>query len=229
MPKTILITGASSGIGRATAELLVRDGHRVLTLARSREILKGLVKKYKNAKAYPCDLRNLKETFSVAKKILAENKRIDVLVNNAGVGFPTRLDELKEGEYCDIMDTNVKGLIFLTREILKRMKKQNSGHIINISSPAGQRSNPVAPIYCASKFAVEGYTEGLRLQIKEEKKDIRVTLVRPGGVDTNYWGKREVAREKFMRPEEMARVLKFAIDFPEKSNVQEITLESVRY
>ena len=109
------------------------------------------------------------------------------------------------------------------------MKSNNRGHIINISSPAGIQSNPVAPIYCTSKFALEGYTEGLRMQIKEEKKNIRVANVRPGGVDTNYWGVRDIPRDKFMTSEEMALVLKFVIDFPEKSNVVDITMESVRY
>lgn len=226
--KTIIITGASSGIGKAASELLVQDGHQILAVSRNKKALSELTKKYNNCLAFPCDLRDAKTAIQTAQAILKKFPNIDVLINNAGVGFPTRLDEIKEKEYDNIMDTNVKGMVFLTREILKRMKKNNSGHIVNISSPAGVQSNPVAPIYCASKFAVEGYTQGLRMQIKEDKKNIRVSLVRPGGVDTNYWGKRDVPREKFMTPGEMASVLKFVIDYPEQSNVFDITMESVR-
>ena len=205
-----------------------KDGHRILMLSRNKKTLEALAKKNQNCAAFPCDLRDAKAVAQTAKIITKKFPQIDVLVNNAGVGFPTRLDEIKEKEYDDIMDTNVKGLVFLTREILKQMKKNDSGHIINVSSPAGVQANPVAPIYCASKFALEGYTQGLRMQVKEEKKNIRVSLVRPGGVDTNYWGKREAPREKFMTPQEMALVLKFIIDYPEQSNVFDITMESAR-
>ncbi|MDO8516977.1 MAG: SDR family oxidoreductase [Nanoarchaeota archaeon] len=229
MAKTIIITGASSGIGKATAELLSEQGYKLILLARKKEILDEIAKKNKNCLVYPCDLMNAEEAEKISKKITEDFPIIDVLVNNAGVGFPTKLDEISIEDYDKIMDTNIKGLVLFTKNILKQMEKNNSGHIINVSSPAGIQSNPVAPIYCTSKFALEGYTQGLRMHIKETKKNIRVTCVRPGGVDTNYWGKRDVDRTKFMTSEEMALVLKFVIDFPKDSNVQDITMESVRY
>ncbi len=229
MVKTIIITGASSGIGKATAELLAKEGHKLILVARSKDKLNGIAEKNQNCFVYACDLMDLNQVNEVSKKIVEDFPDIDVLVNNAGVGFPSKLDELSVEDYDRIMDTNVKGLVFFTKNILQQMKKNDKGHIINVSSPAGIQANPVAPIYCTSKFALEGYTGGLRMQIKEEKKNIRVTNVRPGGVDTNYWGDRDVPREKFMTPEEMALVLKFVIDFPEKSNVVDITMESFRY
>ena len=227
--KTIIITGASSGIGKATAELLTKDGHKLILVARSEDKLLEFIKENKNCCMYACDLTDMAQVDQVSRKIINDFPNIDVLINNAGVGFPSQLDEISIEDYNKIMDTNVKGLVFFTKSILKQMKENNNGHIINISSPAGIQSNPVAPIYCTSKFALEGYTEGLRMQIKEEKKNVRVSNVRPGGVDTNYWGKRDVQREKFMKPEEMALVLKFVVDFPEKSNIVDITMESFRY
>jgi len=227
--KTIIITGASSGIGKATVELLSKEGHKLILVARSEDKLNELKNKFSNCFVYVCDLMNLEDVEKVSKKIVEDFPNVDVLINNAGVGFPSKLDELSVEDYEKMMDTNVKGLIFFTKNILKQMKANDKGHIVNVSSPAGVQSNPVAPIYCTLKFALEGYTEGLRMQIKEEKKNIRVTNVRPGGVDTNYWGTRDVPRDKFMTSEEMALVLKFVIDFPEKSNVVDITMESFRY
>jgi len=226
--KTIILTGASSGIGKATAELLAKDGHKLILVSRKEDKLREFAEGNENISVYPCDLMNLEEVEMVSSKIVIDFPEIDVLINNAGIGFPSRLDELSVQDYEKMMDTNVKGLVFFTKNILKKMKENNKGHIINVSSPAGQQSNPIAPIYCTSKFALEGYTEGLRMQIKSDGKNIRVSNVRPGGVDTNYWGDRDVPRDKFMRPEEMALVLKFVIDFPEKSNVIDITMESVR-
>jgi len=225
--KTIIITGASSGIGKAAAELLGKE-NKLILVARTEDKLKEISKNIPNSQFYSCDLMNTEQLEKVSNQIVQDFPNIDVLVNNAGVGFPSQLDELSVKDYEEMMDTNVKGLIFFTKPILKNMEENNKGHIINISSPAGIISNPVAPIYCTSKFALEGYTNGLRMQIKEKNKNIRVTNVRPGGVDTNYWREREVPREKFMTSEEMALVLKFVIDFPEKSNVVDISMESVR-
>ncbi len=222
--KTIIITGASSGIGYATAKLLATKGNKLILVARSEEKLAKEI----NASCYKCDLSQIKDVEEVGNKIIREHKNIDVLINNAGVGFPTDLAELGEKEYDKIMNTNFKGLVFFTKKILKIFIKQNKGHIINISSLAGIQANPVAPIYCSSKFALEGYTEGLRMQLKEKKLSIRVSLVRPGGVDTNYWGSRGVDRSKFMTPEEMAKVIEFVVEYPETSNVRYITMESFR-
>lgn len=227
MNKTIIITGASSGIGKATAELLLKN-YNLILLSRNKEKLKEYFGDKDNCFIFKLDLMDINQIERVSKGILDKFPNVDILINNAGVGFPSKLDELSIKDYEEMMDTNVKGLIFFTKNILKSMIQNNKGHIINVSSPAGIKANPIAPIYCTSKFALEGYTEGLRMQIKENNKNIRVTNVRPGGVDTNYWGKRDVPREKFMTPEEMALVFKFVIEFPEKSNVVDITMESFR-
>jgi short-subunit dehydrogenase len=227
--KTILITGASSGIGKATAQLFAQKGANLILIARSEEKLKSftheLNNKFPNSTTYHhCDLTNLDSI----KKVTSQLSKIDTLINNAGIGFPSDLSELSEEDYNKMMDTNVKGLIFLTKEILPIMEKQNKGHIINISSLAGIQSNPVAPIYCASKFALEGYTSGLKQQLEKKNLNIRVSLIRPGGVDTNYWGTRDVPRHLYMSPEEMAHVLHFVVSFPESSNVIDLTMESFR-
>ena len=143
--KTILITGASSGIGKATVELLAKEN--LILVARSKQILDDLKKKFPNCHIFPCDLTDEKQVATISEEI-ASKFTVDVLVNNAGVGFPTKLDEISIKEYDEMMNTNVKGLIFLTKPILKQMIEKKKGHIINISSLAGIQSNPVAPIYC---------------------------------------------------------------------------------
>ena len=231
--KTVIITGASSGIGLSVAELFAKKEFTIILLARTEDKLKGLcskINKFKpnSAFCYRCDLSNTKNISEVTEQIKRKFKKIDILINNAGIGFPTDLSEIRIEEYNRIMDTNIKGVVFLTKEIIKIMQQHNQGHIINISSMAGIESNSVAPIYCTSKFALEGYTSGLRKQLKEKKLKIRVSLIRPGGVDTNYWGKRDVNRKLFMTPQEMAQVIHFVASFPEKSNVVDITMESFR-
>jgi NADP-dependent 3-hydroxy acid dehydrogenase YdfG len=228
MVKNILLTGATSGIGAALVKML--DGNEnyfMILLGRNQDKLDEI--KTVNSITYCVDMLNTEEIELVSKEILS-TYTIDILINNAGLGIPTQLDSEDVLEkYTTMMDTNVKSVVQLTSQILKQMKEQQVGHIINISSEAGLASNPVAPIYCSTKHALEAYSSGLRMQLKGEKIPVKVTLIRPGQVATNYWAERVVPKEKFLTPEEVANTIKYAFEAPENVSINSIDLESTRF
>ncbi len=130
------------------------------------------------------------------------------------------------------METNVDGVFFMTRAVLPSMKKQKRGDIIMISSPAGTLANPVAPLYCASKFALEGFTEGLRLQLNQlhgQGIHIRVVDILPGSTSTEYWGDRQVPRDSFMTSEEMASVILQTVATKGTVLVKKVQVEQFRF
>jgi len=130
------------------------------------------------------------------------------------------------------METNVDGVFFMTRAVLPSMKKQKRGDIIMISSPAGTLANPVAPLYCASKFALEGFTEGLRLQLNQlhgQGIHIRVVDILPGSTSTEYWGDRQVPRDSFMTSEEMASVILQTVATKGTVLVKKVQVELFRF
>jgi len=235
--KVILITGASNGIGRAAAEQFAALGATLVLTSRNGDKLQALADDIV-AKGHP---RPLTLAFDIAKeaecaaavaKALEACGRIDVLINNAGVGIPTPdLAAAPTEALTAQIETNVYGVFFITREVLAAMKRAGSGHVVMVSSMAGVNGNSVAPLYCTSKFALEGYTQGLKQQADAWRKDgirIRVSNVKPGSVDSGYWGDRKVPREKFMTCEEMAAVYAWVVAMPEQINVTEVRMESCR-
>jgi NADP-dependent 3-hydroxy acid dehydrogenase YdfG len=236
--KVIVITGASNGIGQATAKLLGKHGAKLALAARRLDKLETTADDIVAAGGQTplclqLDVQDEDACAAAIQKTVAHFGKIDVLINNAGVGIPTPdLSELETERYLAQMRTNVDGVVFLTREALKTMKQAKTGHIINISSMAGVTANPVAPLYCTSKFALEGYNEGLRKQLdlwkKNEGIEIRVSNVKPGAVDSGYWGDRDVPRGKFMTCDEMAAALFWTVALKPEINITELRLESRR-
>jgi NADP-dependent 3-hydroxy acid dehydrogenase YdfG len=228
MVKTILLTGATSGIGKAFTEQYNNNkDYFLVLLGRNEEKLKTI--KTNNSRTYCVDLEN-QEQLDKTLSDITKNHNIDILINNAGLGIPTRLDEeelLKK--YTSMMDTNVKAVVTITKEVLKQMKDKKEGQIINISSEAGLASNPVAPLYCATKYALEAYSDGLRQQLKADSLNIRVSLIRPGQVATNYWGERVVPKEKFLTSQEVAETIDYIIKSPQNVCIKSIDLESTRF
>lgn len=235
--KVILITGASNGIGRAAAERFAALGATLVLTSRNADKLDALA----DAIAAQGHVRPLTLAFDIAKeadcvaavaRAVATCGRIDVLINNAGVGIPTPdLSAAPTEALTAQVETNVYGVFFVTREVLAAMKRAGSGHIVMVSSMAGVNGNPVAPLYCASKFALEGYTQGLKQQCDAWRKDgvrIRVSNIKPGSVDSGYWGDRKVPREKFMTCAEMADVYAWVVGAPGEVNVTEVRMESCR-
>ena len=188
MKKTIFITGATSGIGKATAEIFAKQGHRLIICGRRKEVLDNLqiqLSNFTDVYSLVFDVRNQQEVQNAINSLPEEWKNIDVLVNNAGNAHG--LEPISEANISDwdaMMDGNVKGLLYVSQPIIKLMKARNSGHIVNISSVAARQTYANGTVYCASKKAVDVISEGMRLELTEV--GIKVTNVQPGAVETDF-------------------------------------------
>ncbi|WP_331760138.1 SDR family oxidoreductase (plasmid) [Streptomyces sp. NBC_01471] len=179
-PKVVLITGASSGIGEATARRLAAAGHHVVLGARRAERLAALAKEIEagggNALAHTLDVTDPLSTRSFVDAAHNRYGRVDVLVNNAGVMPLSRLDALRTEEWDRMIDVNLRGVLHGIAAVLPIMTAQGAGHIVNIASVSGLRVDPTAAVYSATKHAVRALSEGLR----QESQDLRVTVISPG-------------------------------------------------
>ena len=232
--KVVAITGASSGIGEATARLLAERGMHVMLGARRTARLETLVAQIRAAGG-SADFRTLDVTDAddVQSFVLAAHKqhgRVDVMINNAGVMPLSRLDALKLKEWDRMLDVNVRGVLYGIAAALPLMQQQRSGQIINMASIGAYAVSPTAAVYCATKFAVAAITEGLR---QEVGADIRVTLVSPGVTESELadsisdeQGRAEMQefRRVAIGPDAIARAILFAIEQPADVDVSEIVL-----
>ena len=186
MEKTILITGATSGIGKATAEIFAQQGARLILCGRREERLKTLQKELDTPCHTLCfDVRDRQGVFSAIESLPSEWKTIDLLVNNAGNAHG--LDPVEKASLDDwdaMIDSNVKGLMYVTKAILPQMVERKKGHIINLGSIAGIEVYPKGNVYCASKYAVDAFTQGLRIDLNPY--NIRVSAIHPGLVETEF-------------------------------------------
>ena len=188
--KTVFITGASSGFGKATAYKFAEHGCNLILCARRFDKLKkieqDIKKKFKiKILAFELDVRKQKDVKNKIAKFSTEWKKIDILINNAGLS--RGLNKIQDGVLLDweeMIDTNVKGLLYVSKEIIPLMLKNNSGHIINIGSIAGHEVYPAGNVYCASKFAVDAITKGMRLDLIETP--IIISTVDPGLAETEF-------------------------------------------
>ena len=190
MHKTILITGASSGIGEATARRFDQAGSRLILNARNTEKLTSLKKELEESygtEVYliPFDVRDFQSAEKAIGSIPETFRQIDVLVNNAGLALG--VDKEFEGDMTDyetMIDTNIKALLKITQLVVPGMIARHTGHVINIGSIAGEKAYPGGSVYCATKAAVKALTDGLRMDLYDTP--IRVTNVKPGLVETNF-------------------------------------------
>ena len=179
-PKVVLITGASSGIGEATARRLAAAGHQVVLGARRTDRLAVLAEEIEahggSAVAHELDVTDLAGTQSFVAAAHDRYGRVDVLVNNAGVMPLSRLDALRVDEWNRMIDVNLRGVLHGIAAVLPIMQAQRAGHIVNIASVSGLRVDPTAAVYSATKHAVRALSEGLR----QESRELRVTVISPG-------------------------------------------------
>ena len=189
MRKTALITGATSGIGEACARKFAQGGYDVIITGRNKQRLAALKIELETGEtkvlALAFDVRNRAAATKAIKSLPAEWAKIDVLINNAGLALG--LEPEYEGDFEDwdtMIDTNIKGLLTMTRLIVPKMVERNSGHIINIGSVAGDAAYANGNVYCATKAAVKTFTDGLRIDLAST--NIRVTNVKPGLVETHF-------------------------------------------
>jgi NADP-dependent 3-hydroxy acid dehydrogenase YdfG len=190
MKKIALITGATSGIGEATAKILANNHFDIIITGRRYERLEKLkesILEETDAKVYCLrfDIRNQEETENAIDSLPSDWKNIDVLVNNAGLaaGF-SRIDQGSIEDWEQMIDTNIKGLLYITRKVSPIMVEKGAGHIINISSIAGKETYASGNVYCATKHAVQSLTQGMRLDLL--KFGIKVSSIAPGAVNTEF-------------------------------------------
>ncbi len=236
MKKTIFITGATSGIGKATAEIFAKQGHRLIICGRRKEVLDNLqiqLSNFTDVYSLVFDVRNQQEVQNAINSLPEEWKNIDVLVNNAGNAHG--LEPISDANISDwdaMMDGNVKGLLYVSQPIIKLMKANNSGHIVNISSVAARQTYANGTVYCASKKAVDVISEGMRLELTEF--GIKVTNVQPGAVETDFSkvrfkGDEERAATVYagyepLIAEDIADAISYCVNAPDRVSIAEICI-----
>src|SRR6266513_4607069 len=231
--KVIVITGASSGIGEATAVMLAERFAKVVLGARGLDWLQSLARRIEGTAgevAYAqTDVRRREDLTSLVNLACERYGQLDVLINNAGIGPISPLDDLRVEDWENMIDINIKGVLYGIAAALPVFRKQGFGHFVNTASTAGIVVNPNMAVYAGTKFAVRAISEGLR---QEAGDKLRVTIISPGFVDTNFAetvtnpemkAQLEGARDKFaMPPEAIARAVAFAIEQPADVDVGEI-------
>lgn len=230
--KTVLITGASRGIGLEIAKAFASKGAKVLMVARDKERLKReseeTNKKGGNSKYIVCDLTKENELKELAK--ILENEKIDVLVNNAGIGLFAPIDQLEEEDFDKLMALNVRVPFLLSRLISPKMVKQGSGHIVNICSTSGLKAYPYGTAYCASKFALRGFSEALCEELRG--KGVKVTAIFPGSVETDFVGQGLLVKEmkkllgfsKLLDPKEVAKAVVEVVGTDSNTFIKELVV-----
>lgn len=236
MRRSVLVTGATSGIGKSCAELFAKNGFNVIITGRRGDRLQTfkeqLVSLYNvDVTLLEFDVRNRMEVNAALER--SGISAIDILVNNAGLALGR--ENIETGDIADwdtMLQTNVQGLLYVTRAVLPLMKSSSSPHIINIGSIAGKEVYENGAVYCASKFAVKALTEGMRIDLV--KCGIKVTAVNPGAVETEFSlvrfkGDKEKALavyEKFtpLTPEDVAGVVFYCATLPQNVCINEVTV-----
>mgnify|MGYP001150974334 FL=1 len=231
--KTVLITGATSGIGKATAFELAKKKYNLIICGRRKErltIIEKELSRFTKVASLCFDVRDKKAVFSEIDSLRGEFKEIDILINNAGNAHG--LDPVQSGDLEDwdaMMDINVKGLLYVSKAIIPEMTKRAKGHIINIGSSAGKEVYPKGAVYCASKHAVIAITDGMRIDLNPF--GIKVTAINPGLVETefskvrfkgSYKADNVYKGYKALQAEDIAEIIAFALSRPAHVNIADL-------
>ncbi len=233
--KVVIITGASSGIGYTTALSLAKEGAKLVVGARRTDRLESLVKEIEENNgeilAQKLDVTKKSDCDDLVNTAIKKWGKVDVLVNNAGLMPLSFVKNLKVDEWDQMIDVNIKGVLYCTAAVLPHMRETKSGHIINISSVAGRIVFPAGSVYCATKHAVTAFSEGLRQELSP-RNNIRVTTIEPGVVATELTNTiTDESLEKFvesskkmeaLKAEDIAEAIIFAINAPNHVSVNEI-------
>lgn len=238
MSKTIFITGATSGIGKACAEAFASQGNRVVITGRRQKRLEELKTKLEaqyqtEVLALAFDVREKENVFDTIHNMPDEWKDIDVLVNNAGLALGKDFfDDAHLHDWETMINTNITGLLYVTKAVLPAMIKKNSGHIINLSSTAGNQVYEKGNIYCATKFAVSAISESMRIDLL--RHHIKVTNIKPGAVETEFAtvrfkGDEEKASETYrgfnpLKGLDIANIVVFCASLPENVCINDLTV-----
>jgi NADP-dependent 3-hydroxy acid dehydrogenase YdfG len=237
--KIVVITGASSGLGKATAELLSAQGASVVLGARRVDLIRSLADELNDrggkALALATDVTRRDQVKKLVDSAVQTFGRIDVMINNAGLMPSSPLERLKVDDWDRMIDVNIKGVLYGIAAALPYMKQQQAGHIINVSSVAGHKVRPGAAVYAATKHAVLALSEGLRQEVKPY--NIRTTVISPGAVDSelpNSVTEADIAEavrkiyESAIPAASFARAVAFAMNQPDDMDINEILFRPTR-
>jgi NAD(P)-dependent dehydrogenase (short-subunit alcohol dehydrogenase family) len=230
--RVVLITGASSGLGRAFAVALAREGAKVFAVARREDRLRDLVREITEAGGdaayHVADLRVVPSLYDLVDVVLARYKRIDVLVNNAGVGFRAPLLESRRSEIADMLETDLAAAIYLSQAALHALLKSAPSDIVNISSIAGLEGFAEGTVYCAAKSGLVGFSRALAAELKPA--NIRVTVLCPGSVDTEFFDRFRptLERDQMIPVDEICRALIHVLTAPPNVLFGEIVIRPRR-
>jgi 3-hydroxy acid dehydrogenase/malonic semialdehyde reductase len=241
MGKIVLITGATSGFGKAAAEKFAEGGYDIIITGRRKErleeIKKNLSSKYSvKILALAFDVQHKQSVFHAIESVGEEWKKIDVLVNNAGLALGRDyFEEAELGDWETMINTNVKGLLYVSKAVLPYMIPQKKGHIINIGSTAGKEVYEKGNVYCASKFAVDAISQAMRIDLLRHK--IKVTAINPGAAATEFSkvrfkGNEEQAAKVYdgyepLSAENIADVIYYCATLPDHVCINDLTLTSL--
>lgn len=234
MKKTALITGATSGIGKATAYEFANHGIKLILCGRRQDRLMAIKNELEvltEVHTLNFDVSNKTETFNAIESLPKDFKHIDILINNAGNAHG--LDPIQSGSVDDwdaMMDINVKGLLYVSKAIIPNMVERASGHIINIGSSAGKEVYPKGNVYCATKHAVLAITEGMRIDLNPF--GIKVSAISPGAVETEFSevrfkGDKKTASEVYkgfdaLQAKDIAEIIYFVVSRPKHVNIADL-------
>lgn len=226
--KTAVITGASSGIGAAIAKELAAEGANVVLAARRNEKLNEIDREIHRqargqALAVRTDMANREDVEEMVKKAMGAFGRIDIFVNNAGQMLSATIQSGKVEEWEQMIDVNIKGVLYGINAVLPSMLERSAGHIINIASVSGFEVTKMSTVYSATKFAVRAISTGLEKELA--RTGVRITNISPGMVDTPL--STSVSNRKKLEAEDIAKAVLYAVTQPDYVNVNEITVRPV--
>jgi len=223
--KIAVVTGASSGLGAALASSLVTKGAMVYGLARNLDKLNALHKQLgKTFIPVGLDITDQKAIVFWVENSFSERHAPDILINNAGAGYFSKIDELPLEKWHAMINTNLNGMFYLTTSIVPMMKKStNTGHIINIGSILGKTNRAKTAAYSATKYGVQGFSEALYKELSRHR--IKVTCVNPGSIDTHFFDDSGILpHPTYLQPKDIAELIVKIIETPDNFLVDEITL-----
>jgi NADP-dependent 3-hydroxy acid dehydrogenase YdfG len=225
-----LVTGGGTGIGRAFAEALAASGATVIIAARRKETLHRSAErtnaniKSERVHPYAFDIRDRAQTDALVRYVINRWGALDLLINNSGLAVPEMVTEISEEGWNKVMDTNLRGAMFLVRAALPQMIAADFGDVVNISSQAGKQGYADVPSYCASKFGLLGFAESLRDHVRKLNANIRVFNFCPGLVDVDHTNPTESPRAGSIHVKNMAHTLMFALSLDRNVVLEDISI-----
>lgn len=220
--KTVLITGANKGIGLETTKVLLASGFRVIALSRHVDNLKNI--ETANLLIYQVDLLQQADLLKVLSEIKIKSGRIDILINNAGIGLFKRIEDCTIEEWNSVIQLNLTVPFILINQLLPDMILNQYGRIINIGSDADSLPFPNAGVYCATKYGLRGMTESIRLDIKNT--NVNISTISPGRVDTYFNKKKPGCRPNALKVSDVAKQILFILQQEDRCNIEQIKLTS---